>query len=375
MSALYTRLHQIPMFHGGQLLSQLRSIVRVDLDSMDPAAAQRHEQYTFTDMTSNQAIVNNQATYPENKTLVLDAIEYVRTLHRGPAVSAVEVGDRLREALDVVSLIWDAQTVRMAKLVYPHLTGKVHAQTSPSVSNDTQKTIVHARRIVNLFEAHGIPSARVCIKIPATPAGITACRVLSSPSPDVPAINTLATCVFSLPQARAAAQAGCTYAAPYFNELRVHFDETTWVKYDNPVREHPMSPVIASIVAALKGSNTLVMPASIKNVPEVLALVALRPDHITISAPLLDELAVLPALPEADLAHVTSEVTDELEHTDFLANDGAALASALINDPDVERRIQDAINLFADCELQAMEYVRSGAQTSGVKWDGEALWY
>ncbi|KAG6840694.1 hypothetical protein C0991_004996, partial [Blastosporella zonata] len=154
---------------------------------MDPAVAQRHGQYTFTDMTSNQAIVYNQATHPENKSLVLEAIEYVHNIHTIPAASASDTGARLREVLNVVA-------VRMAHLVYPHLKGKILVQTSPSVSYDAEETIAaHARRIVDLFEAHGIPSAQVCVKIPATSAGIAACYALSSPDSDsgFAPINTL----------------------------------------------------------------------------------------------------------------------------------------------------------------------------------------
>jgi transaldolase len=114
---------------------------------------------------------------------------------------------------------------------------------------------------------------RVCIKIPATPESIIACERLSQLN-----INTLATCVFSVAQAQAAAQAGCLYVAPYFNgwftpslnrqpsskvylELNVHFDKQAWEEYKDPAKEHPMSPVIQSIICALKESKTLVMPA------------------------------------------------------------------------------------------------------------------
>ncbi|KAG6811027.1 hypothetical protein H0H92_009292 [Tricholoma furcatifolium] len=360
------------MSQGTSLLSQLRKLVSIDIDSMDPSVTRRHEQYTFTDMTSNQAIVYNQATHPENKSVIFEAIEYVRTLHPNRAENAAEVADRLRLALDVV-------TVHMARLVYPYLTGKVHVQTSPSVAYDAEKTITHARRIVDLFEAYGIPGARVCIKIPATPAGIVACRVLSSPASEsgFAPINTLATSVFSVAQAQAASQAGCVYVAPYYNELRAHFDQTTWVEYKDPGREHPMSSVIASIIASLKeaGSSILVMPASsIKTVQEVLALVSLRPDHITIPAHILDDLAAAPAVAEADLAPVIAP-PPELETVDFLEKDAAALDFAIASNADVERRIRDAIDLFTECELRAMEYVRSGTQTLGVKWDGTALWY
>ena len=54
--------------------------------------------------------------------------------------------------------------------------------------------------------------SRVCIKIPTTPESIIACQRLESEG-----IRTLATCLFSLPQALAASQAKCLYIAPYFN--------------------------------------------------------------------------------------------------------------------------------------------------------------
>ncbi|KAF5380047.1 hypothetical protein D9615_006157 [Tricholomella constricta] len=338
------------------LLSQLRSLLAVDLDSMDPVAALRHDTFTFTDMTSNQAIVYAQATQPENAGLVREAVESVRALY---ADSKQEPAVYLREVLDVV-------TVRMAKLVYPHLNGKVHAQTSPAFAYDTELTIAHARRLVALFEAHGIPKSRVCIKIPATPESILACHALSP-------IHTLATCTFSVPQARAAAQAKCTYVAPYFNELRVHFEPSTWKEYDTPATQHPMSSVITAIIAALKGSNTLVMPASIVTVSEVLALATLRPDHLTISAPLLDKLAALPAVPDSQIAPIEPQPIPKSEpDVDYLAGEGVHLKEAFMRDPEISRRVVDALGLFGTCERRAMEFVRSG--TVGVEWDGASGW-
>lgn len=56
--------------------------------------------------------------------------------------------------------------------------------------------------------------SRVCIKIPSTPESIIACQHLEKIG-----IRTLATCLFSIPQAVAASQAGCLYVAPYFNGM------------------------------------------------------------------------------------------------------------------------------------------------------------
>lgn len=117
----------------------------------------------------------------------------------------------------------------------------------------------------------------MCIKIPSTPESIVACQQLEKNG-----IRTLATCLFSVPQAVAASQAGCLYIAPYFNgkrpfflfgtqqralttpvELRVHFEPSVWREYKDTASEHPMAKVILDIVATYKriGSKTLVMPA------------------------------------------------------------------------------------------------------------------
>ena len=45
----------------------------------------------------------------------------------------------------------------LAKEVYPYLTGRVHAQTSPSTAYNTEATIAHAKKLDSVFEANGIP--------------------------------------------------------------------------------------------------------------------------------------------------------------------------------------------------------------------------
>lgn len=74
--------------------------------------------------------------------------------------------------------------------------------------------------LINLYR-HVNPnfnSSRVCIKIPSTWEGIQACGELEKKG-----IHTLATTLFSMEQAALAASVGCTYIAPYVNDLKVHF--------------------------------------------------------------------------------------------------------------------------------------------------------
>ncbi|OBZ79776.1 Transaldolase [Grifola frondosa] len=343
------------------LLSLVRSQVVVDVDSMDPKVAERHTTETerFCDMTSNQAIVYSEAIKPARAAILQTAC--------GHAGTSADLETRVADVLDLL-------TVSYATKVFPYLTGRVHAQTSPAFAYDAEATIAHAKRLVLLFELNNIPNSRVCIKIPATPQSIIACQELERIG-----IRTLATCLFSVPQAVAASQAGCLYVAPYFNELRVHFEPGVWKGYRNAAKEHPMASVISDIVKVYKkiGSKTLVMPASIVSAAEVLALVSLHPDHLTLSGAVLDQLASFQstdALPVDGLqSHqsgvpFTAQSTENnlsnssglnVWETDFLANGADALRQALAADAEATRKLDDALKIFGEMEERAKVLIRA----------------
>ncbi|KIM72469.1 hypothetical protein PILCRDRAFT_829717 [Piloderma croceum F 1598] len=329
------------------LLSQISKLLTIDVDSMDPEVAIQHTRssFSFCDMTSNQAIVQGQATRPERAHVLECAINLSKS--KGDGVNPEHVVDK---ALDIL-------TVLFAKEVYPQINGRVHAQTSPSVAYDTEKTIEHAKRLVSIFEANGIPKDRVCIKIPATPQSIIACQYLEKIG-----IRTLATCLFSVAQAVAASQAGCLYIAPYFNELRVHFDPTLWKEYTDTAREHPMSTVISEIIQVFKKlrSSTLVMPASIVTSAEVMALASLHPDHLTLSGAVLDQLASLVPVPDHELSERSSppSASTKVAEIDFLEDGAHALKTALEADAETTRKLTDALKIFGEMEQKAKDLMR-----------------
>ena len=76
--------------------------------------------------------------------------------------------------------------------------------------------------IVQFFQyvEPGFDVTRIVIKIPSTWEGLMACHTLEEGG-----VRTLATTLFSMPQAELAAEVDCTYVAPYVNELKVHFEE------------------------------------------------------------------------------------------------------------------------------------------------------
>ncbi|TBU48333.1 aldolase [Dichomitus squalens] len=351
------------------LLSYVRSRVIVDVDSMDPTVAARHtagDGARFCDMTSNQAIVFGEAARPDRAELLEKACAQVRS-------SEAEL-DIETQVSDIIDLL----TVLLAKEVYPYLTGRVHAQTSPSTAHNTEATIQHAKKLVSVFEANGISKSRVCIKIPATPESIIACQYLERLG-----IRTLSTCLFSVAQAIAAHQAGCLYIAPYFNELRVHFEPGVWKEYADTAKEHPASRVISSIVRLYKeiGASTLVMPASIVTSKEVLALVSLKPDHLTLSGAVLDQLAAAQSTDAVDQdpkphhlevslksGPATADGSNapkepDVKVTNFLENGGAALREAIAADAETTRKLADALKIFGEMEAKTKELIRAKLQS------------
>ncbi|OAA73680.1 transaldolase [Cordyceps fumosorosea ARSEF 2679] len=167
----------------------------------------------------------------------------------------------------------------------PYTTGYVHVQTNPKLFFSTERTVKNGPRIASIFKELVADkyANRLCVKVPATWEGLQACRALEAQG-----IPTLATTMFCMEQASLAADANCTYIAPYVNELRVHFDKGF-------VDEHKAFDFCAETQRYYENiqANTQLLAASLTSVEEVMQLAGVH--HITVSPPLLRELASTPA--------------------------------------------------------------------------------
>jgi transaldolase len=176
--------------------------------------------------------------------------------------------------------------VRLSIQFAPHVTHYLHIQTNPQWAYSTEKTVRNAESlircpgIVSIFQQldPALDPKRICIKIPSTWEGIAACRILEAKG-----IATLATTLFCMEQAALAAAAGCTYIAPYVNELKGHF-------VPGHVDEHKAFDLTrqAQSYYERKGYRTQVLAASLTSVEEVMQLAGIH--HITVSPPLLQGL-------------------------------------------------------------------------------------
>ncbi|KAI5857401.1 transaldolase [Durotheca rogersii] len=261
------------------LLDVLRSRSAVDCDTFDVDVPTKLGP--FVDCTSNQAIAYGELVRldgdgrPIHAQLIQDAISFA---------SAKE---SVYPDVNTAELAVEVMMVKLALRIVPYLKGYSHIQTNPKYAYDKRKTVENGKRIVAIFAELDptYDTGRVCIKVPSTWEGMQACRDLEKQG-----IATLATTMFCLEQAALAAHVGCTYIAPYINELRVHFDKSY-------VDENKAFGFCGSAQRYYEkiGSKTQVLPASLTSIQEVMKLAGAH--HITIAPHLLTELAETAADP------------------------------------------------------------------------------
>ncbi|KAL3589479.1 hypothetical protein FPOAC2_11647 [Fusarium poae] len=331
------------------LLDALRQTTQVDCDTLDANVA--NQLGPFVDCTSNQAIAFSEISRPlagepllHHGGLVKDAIEEARR-------SLKEFQGSATFEEFVVQILM----VKLQLLIVPNVMGYVHIQTNPKLSYSTDGTISDAHRIVNIFKmlAPEFDTKRVCIKIPATWEGLEACRALETKG-----IATLATTMFCMEQATLAADAQCTYIAPYVNELKVHFEAGYVDKHKafDFCRE-------AQAYYVKHSFRTQVLAASLTSVDEVMQLSGIQ--HITISPNLLNGLA------SSNMSGWDGKLGDYFargpdnkswetrDYNALVKNESKwRMAFTRSGFGTSEGKIIQAINYFADCQEKLEDLVR-----------------
>eukprot|EP01003_Olkasia_polycarbonata_P005871 NODE_585_length_797_cov_56.770053_g521_i0.p1 GENE.NODE_585_length_797_cov_56.770053_g521_i0~~NODE_585_length_797_cov_56.770053_g521_i0.p1 ORF type:complete len:214 (+),score=57.89 NODE_585_length_797_cov_56.770053_g521_i0:44-685(+) len=156
-----------------------------------------------------------------------------------------------------------------------------------------------ARKIIELYKEVGIDKSRILIKIAATWEGIKAAEILEKEG-----ITCNLTLIFSLAQAIACADAGCTLISPFVGRIFDYYKKAQGVDSFKP-EEDPGVVSVTQIYNYYKkyGYNTIVMGASFRNKDQITELCGC--DRLTISPGLLDEL----------VANTTDKLTKNLDAT------------------------------------------------------------
>ena len=196
--------------------------------------------------------------------------------------------------------IVDRLLVRFGKEILNIIPGRVSTEVDARLSFDTNATLTRAERIIELYQAEGVPVDRVLIKIAATWEGIQAAAALEQRG-----IHTNLTLLFSFCQAVACGQAKVQLISPFVGRIYDWYKKSAGAAWDEAANAGANDPGVLSVRQIYNhykhfGVATEVMGASFRNVGQITALAGC--DLLTISPELLAQLAAsdAPLVPALD---------------------------------------------------------------------------
>jgi len=229
-------------------LEQLQQFTTLVADTGDIESI---KSYQPEDATTNPSLLLKAVGLPHYAALLQQAREYAEA--RG--------GDS-QSQLDNAT---DQLAVLIGREILGIVPGRVSTEVDARLSFDKQASIARARKLIDLYEHHGIDRNRILIKLAATWEGIQAAAELEKDN-----INCNLTLLFSFAQAQACADAGVFLISPFVGRI---FD---WYrKHDGvdsyPPAEDPGVQSVQRIYAYYKthGFDTVVMGASFRNSDQI----------------------------------------------------------------------------------------------------------
>ena len=299
-------------------LEQLKQYTTVVADSGNFREMAR---FAPRDATTNPSLILKAVQQPDYAPLLAEVV----AMHRGRAMDEIV----------------DAVLVSFGREILSIIPGRVSTEVDARLSFDRRATVERARRIVDLYAAHGVGRDRVLIKIASTWEGIGAAAELERDG-----IHCNLTLLFAFCQAVACGQAGVTLISPFVGRIYDWHRKAQGGSWDEAANAGPNDPGVRSVTAIWQhfkrhGIATEVMGASFRNVGQILALAGC--DLLTISPELLAQL-------EATAAPVERALDPELaRRLDLPAIDygEADFRLALNADAMATEKLAEGIRLFA----------------------------
>ncbi len=254
-------------------MNQLDALKQFTTVVADTGDFKQLDAFKPQDATTNPSLILKAVQKPDYQSLLTDTVAQ----HRGRSLD--EIMDRLlvRFGCEILSII----------------PGRVSTEVDARLSFDTLATVTRGERLIALYQAQGIHTDRVLIKVAATWEGIEAARLLEQRG-----IHTNLTLLFSFCQAVACGQAKVQLISPFVGRIYDWYKKSagvTWVEADNAGVNDPGVRSVREIYNFYKkfGIVTEVMGASFRNVGQITALAGC--DLLTISPDLLAQLAATEA--------------------------------------------------------------------------------
>jgi transaldolase len=236
--------------------------------------------------------------------------------------------------------IVDRLLVRFGCEILSIIPGRVSTEVDARLSFDTAASVARGERLIELYQAQGIHSDRVLIKVASTWEGIQAAAQLERKG-----IRTNLTLLFAFCQAVACGQAKVQLISPFVGRIYDWYKKSAgaaWVEADMAGANDPGVKSVAQIYNYYKkfGIATEVMGASFRNVGQITALAGC--DLLTISPDLLATLAATDAPLAASLNADAAKSADIAP----MSYDEVSFRLALNDDAMATEKLAEGIRAF-----------------------------
>ena len=311
-------------------MNQLDALKQFTTVVADTGDFRQLAQFQPQDATTNPSLILKAVQKPEYAPLLADTV----AAHRGKPLD--EVVDRL--------------LVRFGTEILSIIPGRVSTEVDARLSFDEDATYTRAERLIELYQAAGVPIDRVLIKIASTWEGIRAAERLEKRG-----IHCNLTLLFSFCQAVACGQAKVQLISPFVGRIYDWYKKQAGASWDEAAQAGANDPGVQSVRAIYEhykrfGIATEVMGASFRNVGQITSLAGC--DLLTISPDLLAQLAAS----NAPLQRALDPVAARQKDLPPVQYDEAAFRLALNQDAMATEKLAEGIRAFiADAEkLEAL---------------------
>jgi len=301
-------------------MNQLDALKRYTTVVADTGDFLQLEQFQPRDATTNPSLILKSVQKAEYAHLLADTVARFR--------------DR------PLDQIVDRLLVRFGCEILGRVPGRVSTEVDARLSFDTAATVARAERLIELYQAEGVPTDRVLIKIAATWEGIQAAAQLEQRG-----IHTNLTLLFAFCQAVACGQAKVQLISPFVGRIYDWYKKQAGSSWDEAAMSGANDPGVQSVRQIYEfykhfGIATEVMGASFRNVGQIQALAGC--DLLTISPDLLSALA---ASDEPLVRALDPQAAAALE-LPFVQYDEAAFRLALNQDAMGTEKLAEGIRAF-----------------------------
>ena len=302
-------------------MTQLDALKRLTTVVADTGDFRQLAQFQPQDATTNPSLILKAVQKADYAPLLADTVARFR-------------GKPLDEVMDRL-------LVRFGCEILGIIPGRVSTEVDARLSFDAEASYSRGERLIELYQAEGIPVERVLIKVASTWEGIQAAARLQQRG-----INTNLTLLFSFCQAVACGQAKVQLISPFVGRIYDWYKKSAGSGWDEAANAGANDPGVKSVRQIFNhykhfGIATEVMGASFRNVGQILALAGC--DLLTISPELLAQLAASDApVPAAlDAAQAKALALDPVNY------DEAGFRWALNEDAMATEKLAEGIRAFA----------------------------